>query len=442
MNTEILTPGDKLKELRKKYGIKQHEISKNDLSRNMISMIETNKANLTESTAKLLIENIKEICKKKSLEFDVSLEYLLESVESQSEKIVKELIFIIDSTPEKILNDEFQSNLVKVLSILDKYNLKHYKATIYAKLGKFYKLKYDYSTAYTYYLMAFENFNNLFNNIKLIDLAIDISFCCGKLNRHKEKLEFSNLARIYMPNMPLDQSYKLEYNDVIALKNLKNYDTAIEKILSIEKSFSSVLESNPTRALNLMILKANCYTEIKSYKTALEIHLEILDQSKDHIEQYLITLVNIIDIYIRLNDSKNTKKHLEQCALTLKDYSKLKNKIHSPEIYNDIAYAFYFLKDYEHSKIYLNLALSEGKKYKHTSTIEKSMSKLLKVYALENNEDEIDSLKNELLELISLKTLPHNNNLVFKLINYYSSIQDTNTVTDITNFVISQSPSE
>ena len=442
MNTEILTPGDKLKELRKKYGIKQHEISKNDISRNMISMIETNKANLIESTAKILIDNMKELCEKKSIEFDISLEYLLESAESQVEKIAKELISVIDITPEKILGKEFELDLAKVLSILDKYNLKSYKATIYEKLGEFYISKYDYYKAYTYYLMAFQNFNNLFNNIELIGLIIDISFCCGKLNRHKEKLEFSNLARIYMPNMPLKYRYKLEYNDALALKNLKNYNAAIEKILYIEESFSSILSSNTTRTLNLMILKANCYTEIKSYKVALEIHLKILKQSQKNIETYLITLINIINIYNSLNDSKNIKKYLDQCLFVLKDYSKLENKIHSPEIYSDMGYAFYFLKEYEQSKFYLNLAISEGKRYKNISVIEKSIDKLLKIYVLQNDEEYIDSLKTELLELVSIKILPHNNDLVFKFINYYSSIKDNDAVADITSFVISQSPSE
>ena len=245
-----------------------------------------------------------------------------------------------------------------------------------------------------------------------------------------------------MPNMPLDKRYKLDYNDALALKKLKSYDAAIEKILYIEDSFSSVLDSSTTRALNLMMLKANCYTEIKSYKTALEIHLEILKQTEKNIETYLITLINIINIYKSLNDSKNIKRYLDQCVFILKDYSKLENKIHSPEVYSDMGDAFYFLRDYEQSKLYLNLAISEGKKYTHIHVIEKSIDTLLQIYILQCIEGAIDSLKTELLELISLKILAHNNDLVFKFINYYSSIKDNDTVADITSFVISQSPSE
>ena len=54
----------------------------------------------------------------------------------------------------------------------------------------------------------------------------------------------------------------------------------------------------------------------------------------------------------------------------------------------------------------------------------------------------IIAYKIELLELVSIKILPHNNDLVFKFINYYSSIKDNDAVADITSFVISQSPSE
>lgn len=442
MDMQILTPGDKLKELRKKYGIKQHEISKNDISRNMISMIETNRANLIESTAKILIHNIKEICEKKSMEFDISLEYLLESAESQAEKIAKEFISLIDANPEKILGKDFQINLAEVTSILDKYGLKTHKSILYEKLGDFYKDQYNYHRAYSYYLTAFENYSNLFNNLNLINLIIGITYCCRKLNKHKESLEFNSLAKIYMPDLPMEESYKISYNNIISYKSLAEYETAINEIFNIEKSFNEILDSNVIRKINVLILKANCYTELKLYSKALEVHEQTLILTKDNIEMHLLILVNILDIYTKLNDSKNLRKYTNQCILYLNNYSKLEKKKYSSEIYNDIGNSLYFLKDYDQSKVYLNFAIVEAKKYNYIPIIEKSIATLLQIYILQNNEDHIDTLKTELFELISLKILPHNNDLVFKFINYYSSIKDNDAVADITSFVISQSPSE
>lgn len=442
MNTLILTPGEKLKELRKIYNIKQHELSKSNISRNMISMIETNKANLIESTAKNILDNVREICKRKGVQCNISIDYLIESAEAQAEKIAKDFIIIIDKTPEKILEDDFQIDLSKIISILDRYNLKDYKATIYEMLGNFYENHLDYYKAYTYYLTAFESYTNLFNNEDLVHLIIGIIYCCGKLNRHKEQLEFSNLARIYMPNMSLESSYKLSYNDALSYKNLKNYEKALTQILSLEESFKDFLDSNMSRRINVIIIKANCYTELKNFKKALDIHKETLKLTENDVEMSLLVLGNMLDIYTELKDSKNLKKYLDKCTSLLSYYYKLEYKKYYPEILNEIGYAFYFLHNYGESKIYLTLSLEESVKYNRIPCIEKSMSTLLKIYSIENNEEEIDSLKNELLELISLKILPHNNDLVFKFVNYYSSIKDNSTVTDITNFVISQSPSD
>ncbi|QSX05334.1 helix-turn-helix transcriptional regulator [Sedimentibacter sp. zth1] len=442
MNIEVMTSGDKLKKIRKKYGIKQYEISRNDISRNMISMIETNKANLIESTAKKIIKNIRKVCKEKSIECDVSLDYLLESVNTQVERIANNFITLIDANPKKISEENFQNYLSKVICILNKYNYKKFKSTIYKKLGDYYKKSNDYYMAYSYYLMSFENFTEMLNNINLVNLIISINYCSAKINKMKESLEFSNLARIYMPSMPLEQNYKIYYNDVIAFKQLKNYDKCLENIYCIENKFIDILNSNITRKTNVMILKANCYCELKSYKKALQIHKQTLFLAKDNIEIKLLTLVNILDIYKKLNDTKGLIKNLEIAILYLENYLKTDSNKYICEFYNDIGEAFYFLKEYDKSKFYLNKSLFQSIRCNKINIIKNCFHNLLNIYILENNENEINSLKNQLLELISTEILPYNSDLLFIFINHYSNIKDVNAVNDITTFIISKIPSK
>lgn len=92
MNTEVITVGEKLKAIRKKYKIKQYELSGDNLRRHMISMIETNKSGLTKDTAEILLENIHKICKKSCMECDVTLEYLLKFPEYQAKKYITNLL--------------------------------------------------------------------------------------------------------------------------------------------------------------------------------------------------------------------------------------------------------------------------------------------------------------------------------------------------------------
>lgn len=434
MDTKIITAGEKLKEIRKKYKIKQYELSGTKLTRNMISMLETDKAGLTIGTAEILIENIHKLCEERSIDCDVTLEYLLESAEHQAKKTCKNFIESLDSTPEKVLENEFQRNLNEVQKLLDKYKLKEEKIAIYTKLGEIYKNLRDFYKAYTYNLRAFENSNDLFNDSKLIDLIIDISYCCNNLRKYKETLDFNRLAYVYMDNISKQQEYKIKFNNVIAYKNLKDYDLALNEIEEIENNFKTKLNSCIFERIDVMILKSNCLKEKSFYLDALQIHKKILTLSETNIEMFLVTLCNIMEIYIEMNDSKNIKEYIGKCTFHLKQYEQLQSKKYSSEIYNDIGLGCYTVNKFEMSKLYLNKAIKEAKKYKKADIISSSIEKLLKISINNKSTDEVDDLKNQLIEMISLNLLSVSNGLIFDFIKYYNDLGDTETINDLVIF--------
>lgn len=435
MDIKITTPGEKLKELRKKYTIKQAELSGTSFTRNMISMIETNKATLTKSTAEILIKNIHKICKKKSIECDVSLEYLMEPVEDQLKNICNKFIELLSCSPEKIFENEIQKNLNEIQKLLDKYELKQEKLNLYLRLVQIFYDFNDYYRAYTYSLRAFENFPNQFNNQEFIDLILEITYFSNHLKKYSESLNFINLAYAYMDNIPEHQEYKLKFNSAIAYKNLKEYDLAIDQLYDIENNFNNILTSEPKEKVDVMILKANCFEGKSCYIDALYIHKELLALTEDNIEMHFVTLCNIIEIYIKMNDSKNLKKYINMCIFKLNEYEQFDNHKFSHEIYNDIGLGCYAINQLEMSKAYYHKALKEAIKYKKIDTILSSMEKLLAIAINTNSENEIDELKNQLIEIISLNLLPANTFLTFKLIKYYSSIDDMETIKYIMNFI-------
>ena len=83
---EILSPGKKIRKIRKSFKINQEDITGGEITRNLISIIENDKANLTSKVAIILSENINRVCKEKGIDFSVTSEYLLEDVESQAKK--------------------------------------------------------------------------------------------------------------------------------------------------------------------------------------------------------------------------------------------------------------------------------------------------------------------------------------------------------------------
>jgi transcriptional regulator with XRE-family HTH domain len=434
MNTKVITSGEKLKEIRRRYNIKQYELSGNMITRNMISMLETDKAGLTKGTAEILIKNIQKICEERSIDCDITLEYLLESAERQAKKICDGFIELLNCTPKKIFESQFQKNLNEIQKLLDKYKLKKQKIAIYTKLGETFKDSRDFNKAYSYSLRAFESSNDLFNDPELIGLIIDISYCCNNLKRYKETLDFNRLAYIYMDNIPEQQEYSIKFNNVIAYKNLKDYDSALKEIEEMEDLFKTKLNTDLFEKINVMILKANCLNEKSFYIDALQIHKKILTLSESNIEIHLVTLCNIIEIYIAMNDSKNLKEYIDKSIFHLKQYEQLESKKYSSEIYNDIGLGCYIINKFEMSKIYFNEAVKEAKEYKKVDVITSAIEKLLSIAISNKATNEVDDLKNQLIEIMSLNLIPVNNIIIFEFIKYYNDLGDKETINDMVNF--------
>ncbi|WP_017413267.1 helix-turn-helix domain-containing protein [Clostridium tunisiense] len=434
MNTKIISPGQKLKELRKKYKIKQHEICGTQITRGMISMIETDKAGLTKNTAILITENIKRLCEERNISCNVSLEYLLESEEEQAKKILKNFLELFSSQPEKIFSNSFQEEFGEIEKIINTYQLKDDKYTIYRTIGDIFKKSKEYYKAYSYYLRAFESCTNLFNDVRLIKLIVNIGFCCNHLKRFKETLEFNKLASIYMDDIPEDLNYKIKFNNLIALKNLKEYDLMLIELNQLEITFQRKLNSERIEKVNVMILKANCLKEKKLYIEAISAHRDVLTLANSNIELQLVTLCNLIEIYIELNDSSNLRKYLDRCIAHLIDYQLVNDKIYSSEIYNDIGLGYYTIHEFELSKLYFNKSVIEAKETKNANILLLALNKLLDIAICANNLDEVEELKMQTLEIISLKLLPSNNVLLIKILKYYNSIGRTQTVDDILSF--------
>ena len=78
-NVHLLTPGEKIKKIRKDFKIKQSDITGGKITRNLISLIENNRAELTESTAKIICNSINSICEKRNIDFMMTSDDLLKN---------------------------------------------------------------------------------------------------------------------------------------------------------------------------------------------------------------------------------------------------------------------------------------------------------------------------------------------------------------------------
>ncbi len=202
----------------------------------------------------------------------------------------------------------------------------------------------------------------------------------------------------------------------------------------LEITFQRKLNSERIEKVNVMILKANCLKEKKLYIEAISAHRDVLTLANSNIELQLVTLCNLIEIYIELNDSSNLRKYLDRCIAHLIDYQLVNDKIYSSEIYNDIGLGYYTIHEFELSKLYFNKSVIEAKETKNANILLLALNKLLDIAICANNLDEVEELKMQTLEIVSLKLLPSNNVLLIKILKYYNSIGRTQTVDDILSF--------
>ena len=434
-NFEVLSPGKKIRKIRKDFRIKQHEITGGEITRNLISIIENDKANLTIHVADILSENINKVCAERKIDFRVTSEYLLEDINVQVNQIADNYIdylFKNECTP----SFAFEDSLNNIENFLSKYDIFDKKVVIFEKIGCIYRNHKEYYKAYTYYLKAYEHNGRLLDDVRLARLLLDLNYCCVKLNRYKEVLGLNKSVSLTKQSIPIELRYKLLFNNILAYKNLGEYDKAVIEIERVERDFSLSTEYK----FDLTTIKANCLMQNKHYKEALSLHEYLFSLiENDHIEKKLIALCNILEIYTILNDTKYLKKYLAKSNLLVNEYDLLQNKKYDSQIYNYIGIGYHSIDDLDSAKEYFNKSVKAAATMKNASILLSSLDNLFDIYVKENNSNELDNLKTQLLELISLETLPANNTLILKLIGYYNDSSDKESIRNLIYFVLNNS---
>ncbi|TDT72417.1 helix-turn-helix protein [Hypnocyclicus thermotrophus] len=143
MKYELLTPEEKLKRLRKRFGLKQHEITGDEITRNLISMIENGKAKLTKENGIKIVNTINGILKKRNINIFISPSELLESLDEQTDKIFIDYI-------EKFSSHSTEELVQEINSFTKHKKTFHSKFILYTKIADFYILNKQYYLAEKY----------------------------------------------------------------------------------------------------------------------------------------------------------------------------------------------------------------------------------------------------------------------------------------------------
>lgn len=262
MKYELLTPEEKLKRLRKRFGLKQHEITGGEITRNLISMIENGKAKLTKENGIKIVNIINEILKKRNINIFISPNELLESLEEQTEKIFIDYIEKFSTHPTE--------ELIQEINVFTKYKKTfHSKFILYTKIAEFYTLNNQYYLAEKYYF-------------EVIDYAIK--------NESRYSLYF----------------FMKKYINLLLIQ--KKYN----EILYIFKLLESLRETNSFFIKYIIFsIKLYIYYKLNDYDSCLDIidRINILIKDKD--SDLNIDIFYLI-VFKHFNDNKNFNKYFNK----------------------------------------------------------------------------------------------------------------------------------
>ncbi len=280
---ELLSPGEKIRRIRKELGLKQEDITNEEVSKSLISMIEKNKRALSWKTAKIIANCLNKYYRNTG--YQITPEYLMETEQDLVKKdFVKTMNYLYSIMESDVLDVEYVNECFEKLMVLIRpWGLKKEMIELITLRGKFYCLTYQYNEA--------------------------LKDFCSALEYYLEEKDYSEVARIYnqmgMINhmlMRIDQALtyytkaydiasehniinririKIEaiYNLILCYRNIQRYDMALQYVIM----FKEIEWNHPMYDIynhQVMLMEGNTYREIKNFEKAEKIYFKLLQKAR------------------------------------------------------------------------------------------------------------------------------------------------------------------
>lgn len=427
----ILTPGEKIKKIREEFNIKQEDLAGGEITRNLISIVENNKANLTEATAIILANNINKICKNQNLNFSVSKEYLIEDVVSQAKKIAEDYIAYIDNLSKEDINN-INDKLYEINFFCANYRLGDKKAELYTAIGKKFKLNRQYVKAFDYYLKSFESTSDKNMVIKSL---LNLGICNIYLSKYEEAINYLNLILDLESSM--EDRYYANFNIALCYKKLNKFEGALETLMKITENHNDILSNMQQWYVRVNLLRGNCQYELKQFNKAISTFNDVLRLDNLGRDEVLI-LLSLGDVYRSVKDYTKLEKICKK-VLKLINFPNGLDSNYESDICLSLAKNLRSLNGYQ--DVILSLLLKGLESFKAGKSaicfedVETMIKDLLDIFIINNDEPNINYLKNEFFELIEKDAIPKMNTVALRFIKYYNVKGERKEIENLIDFL-------
>lgn len=431
MDFRIVTRGERLKSIRKSLNLKQEHLSGKDVTRNLISMIETNKAALTDKAAKVIMKNLEKAINEKEQQDKVDIKQLYITEEEEVINLSKKFVDLIQTA-----GIECDYETKQMIRLLNKYKLKKEKAVVYLEIGKQYSKSGQIDEAYKYMFLANEfavltkeNFEERY------EILIRLTLLSTESDKYEYVVkEISTYLRNFSDQLDRLQTIKLVINKCLLMIRLGEK----EKVLDVINEF----ENNNRRSIKeaeqwvrLLVLKGNVYRKIYQYRKSLSVYKKIqreLSSKEEFDKARILILVNIIVTKRILKmDYSEELDGIEVLIERISDFHSMKVATDVCDVLGGIyAEKNQYFKACRYYEEILDIARKSNKK----KFVDNALEKLIDIYSLSHETEKMDSLRYDVYELIELGVLESDSSNIIKLIDYYIDIEEYEMAKGIMKF--------
>lgn len=301
----FLTTGEKIRTLRKKFGMRQQELEDKNMTRAFVSMIETGKRGLSRDSAKIIADKLNQKAMSLGIKTNIDEDYLLRAPDEDAEIYCN----------EKLNNSPTNDEIDVIIKIAEKYKLTKVQAKSYKILGDYDFKGKSYTNASINYILSLDLYKDTNDNSSLSYIYNKIGECKANKSEYKEALSFFNRAEDYAAvNNTLQDKKRCLYNIAHVYNKVKEYDKSldcIDEYLSLCNREDEIEEY-----MNIQVLKANCYENKGNAEKAISIYNILVSEFENKESESLWQVYNNLGIIY--GKEKSLDKALECFSLAEK----------------------------------------------------------------------------------------------------------------------------
>ena len=341
---EILSLGEKIKRRRKELNMTLKDLAKDRITPGQISLVESGRSNPSVDLLEYL-----------AMTLNTTVEYLMESEESQAEKIS---IYYEQVGESCILQEDYEKGqryIDNALYYSEKYNLEYRKAKIFFITAESYMYKRDFPMAQKFFLSSNVIFVKNNNYEEIIKTFLNLANIALELKAyHSANSYLKQAEKVYTDNEVADDFLigEIHYNMARTYFDTEELELALKYAYLAKKRFEQIY-NDKEYAKNLFCLaeefnrKGDLSNALKYSKKTLEVYRKI-EYNKDiasiehNLGRLFYELDDLDESFKHYEISRNVsyQNHVGYVNDTLLDicrnYLKLKNTEQCEKILNDV----------------------------------------------------------------------------------------------------------